>query len=152
MFHKPTVKDKNIITVSSSMSAIPEETQENDRQVLEQLLALVKLIGQKYTIENVKGRFNRSTPNEVSVVLFDGAFVRSATTGMENENKRPIEFLKSFGGNFAKDEGSYPHLSSTVFIINQAKCSEIIQGLKLLVTPSHEEAENRSHSRMMAKC
>ncbi|EKD71684.1 MAG: hypothetical protein ACD_46C00125G0008 [uncultured bacterium] len=152
MFRPATNTDININSSMTSIDEIAKHLQAEEKQKLEQLFEVIKLISQKYMIPVVNGTFNKAMPNQINIALFDGALFTNEYGRDEKENKRPVEFLKAFGALVGTNEGDYPSLNSTVVTINPSQCNSIIEGLKLLLTPSQEEAADRYNARILMKC
>lgn len=124
-----TKLEKNIY-VDSAESSISDDIEESQRPIAKKLFNLVQLISQKFGLEDVLGRLNND--NTVSIVLFNGlSGIRDS--GMDEENKRPVELLNSLGGKVdAKEPARYSYYSNTIVTLEHSKLDSAIDALKLL--------------------
>lgn len=117
----------------------PVSSSNNDLQNLKNLLA------EKY--ENVTVKNVTSSDNEVIVKLLNGR--HGVEDGIDEENERPIEYLKSFDANVSKEKAEHSYWSYSIVKFNESRLKEIIDGLKLM--PSLKSDQNH-FGKMMARC
>lgn len=146
MFSKVKEENKNHIYIKSSMHNIPDDVEHGNKQVAEKLLSLVKLIGEKYRLENVQARFEKSHSSPVSVVLFNGRHGVDKE-GIDSENIKPVEYLLTFGGKVEKEENGPSYWSNSIITLDRSNIDSMIEGLQLLVTP-----DGPREPRMVARC
>jgi hypothetical protein len=107
---------------------------------------LKELLEQKYTNIDVKMEKRSANLDQLSVVLLNGR--HGVDDGIDKENARPIEFLKSFGATVTQEKGTYSYWSNSVITFNSSRINDIIQGLEALPTPNQEN----NHGKVMAMC
>lgn len=90
------------------MQQVSEKITSNNKPLSEQLFTLVKLVSQKYELESVQARFDDLESNTVNVVLFNGRHGVN-DQDVDSENTNPIEYLKTFGGQVAKEPYKYSY-------------------------------------------
>jgi hypothetical protein len=105
---------------------------------------LKNLLAEKY--KNVTVRNVSSSNNEVTVKLLNGR--NGVEDGIDEENERPIEYLKSFDANVSKEKAEHSYWSYSIIKFNEARLKEVVDGLKLMQTP---KSENHG-GKMMARC
>ena len=112
-------------------------------EITRNLFELEDLLKEKY--HNIKVNVDFEN-DQVKVTLLNGR--NGMNEGIDEENKRPIEFLKSFEANITKKEAEYPYWSYSVVTFGESKLKQVIEGLKVLPTPTPED----SHGKLMAMC
>ena len=118
-----------------SQTCMPELTQ--------QLFELKSLLKEKY--QNIKANVTFGN-GEVKVSLLNGR--NGIHEGIDEENERPIEFLKSFDAKITKEKAEHSYWSYSVVKLDESKLKQVIEGLKILPSPEPEA----NHGKMMARC
>lgn len=114
-------------------------------ELTRELIELESLLKSKYQDLQVNVSFGDT---QVKVTLLNGR--HGVGQGIDEENARPIEFLKSFGATITQEKNEVPHSywSNSVAKFDESKLKQVIEGLKVLPNPSPED----SHGKMMARC
>lgn len=114
-------------------------------KLTKQLLELEDLFKQKYQNINVGVTFGNG---EVKVSLLNGR--NGLDEGIDEENERPIEFLKSFDAKITKESAQYSYWSYSVIKFDESKLQPVIDGLKILQNPNPNSENN--WGKMIRRC
>lgn len=129
---------------------IPEAV--NDNHTVKQLFELVQLIKDKYNLP-VVGQFTLNSPEEIRIKYGNFGYMPNQKGNTESKNIFPALYLQEFGT--VATEQSHPiysHITSTIITIPRDKIEAVKEGLKLLATPTEEEAAERQNARVYAAC
>lgn len=113
-------------------------------EIDQNLQDLKNLLAEKYLHVNVVNV--SATPDEIKVILLNGR--HGVNDGIDEENKRPIEFLQSFDGKVSKEKAQYEYWSNSVITFPQSKLQNVIDGLKAMPAQKLEH----DMGKLMARC
>ncbi|MDX1901791.1 MAG: hypothetical protein SFW66_07305 [Gammaproteobacteria bacterium] len=138
-------KKQGCFVISSNDENLPVHCPEE----MYSLFLIIQLINQKFGIDEVLGEFYLADPEKMYIYFDDNVFV--CLRGVDqHEDKRPIDFLRTFKDVvLTKDRSKYVHLSHTIVKFNTALCEEMIAKLNKLpdFTASEIDGPKRfSHS------
>lgn len=105
---------------------------------------LKKLLEQKF--ENVAVSSVTSVDNEISVKILNGR--HGVNEPVDEENERPIEYLKSFDANVSKEKAQHNYWSYSIVKFDESKLKAVIDGLKLMQDPNLENKKGK----LVARC
>ncbi len=109
----------------------------------ENIEKLKKLLNEKY--HYLKIEITSGTDN-IHISLMNAR--HGLYEDIDEENKKPIEFLEAFGAKVSKKEGEHSYWSYSVITLEKAKLSDVINGLEKLPTPEI----GRPGGKIFAKC
>lgn len=93
---------------------------------------LKELLEKKYLDVKVS-RVSATSNNEIKVMLLNGR--HGMNDGIDGENVRPIEYLKTFDAQVSKEPGFYSYCSYSSITFDQSKITDVITGLTAMPTP-----------------
>ena len=130
MFEK---KQKQHTYTVLSTTIIPNHVKQKHKVILNQLLEVVLLIREKYGLENedVKGRFDTSTPESVQLILFNGLYGPDVPN-VDEPNVMPISLLKEHNGDVTKDQMTLGYWSNSVITLNKKELIYLIEHLNVI--------------------
>lgn len=138
MFRKKEKINTSEIEVDSFMSVIPDNIEQDNRKVMEELLELVLLLKRKYnSLTEIKGRFNILTPDQVSIVLFNSSHGKE-TALVDAVNSNPISFLTVRGGIVKKEAHMNKLFSNSVVTFARSNISTIIEQLRIRIIDAEQ--------------
>lgn len=105
---------------------------------------LKKLLERKF--ENVTVNSVTLVDNEIIVKILNGR--HGANEPVDEENERPIEYLKSFDANVSREEAKYSYWSYSIVKFGESKLKDVINGLKVM---PDQNLENKK-GKLMAMC
>ncbi len=98
----------------------------------EQVSELAELVKLKFSIEKIEEQFDSSNPQKCYLKFSDNLYLG----GMERENLRPLNFLKTYGGIVTQEKTEEYWTSTSVCEIAAAQYANMKKGLEQLKTPN----------------
>ncbi|HEX2548877.1 MAG TPA: hypothetical protein VHM20_03545, partial [Gammaproteobacteria bacterium] len=95
------------------------------------LFRMQELIKQKFSIKTIV-EYNSDEPNIFTFKFDDNSYLR----GGEHENKRPLDFLKTYGGIVTRQNTQAYYSSQSVCALTFRQAVNAMEGLKQLKTPN----------------
>jgi len=131
-------KIKEETQINSTMSSLPENISSENKEKMEKLLHLIKLLKEKYNLKEITATQHTSLPNYINIIFFNGHHdVYDPIVDMEN--MAPIDFLSAYCKNISKKKCIQFTCSESVLLIEQNKLDEIIKKLE------HENSNEPLH-------